>query len=165
MFLPCLNKVYVMICYVVYVMLSYVMLCYVMLCYVMLWCYVITENDDEKVCAEASNVKKWFQERSSCSFSVANCFQWVVSWDLSPPQRFKRSLYKSAVRSVPQAQSRMDRSGREPLPDVSISRTSMDFSTSNFIFSMKRSKVFYFEAPHPWNPGGGSCACCLFLLE
>ena len=39
-------------------------------------------------------------------------------WDelsvLSPPQRFKRSLYQSAVRSVPQAQSRMDRSGGEP---------------------------------------------------
>ena len=30
---------------------------------------------------------------------------------LSPPQRFKHSLYQSAVRSVPQAQSRMDRSG------------------------------------------------------
>ena len=38
--------------------------------------------------------------------------------DLSPPQRFKHSLYQSAVRSVPQAQSRMDRSGGEPLPDV-----------------------------------------------
>ena len=37
---------------------------------------------------------------------------------LSPPQRFKRSLYQSAVQSVPQAQSRMDRSGGEPLPDV-----------------------------------------------
>ena len=37
---------------------------------------------------------------------------------LSPPQRFKHSLYQSAVRSVPQAQSRMDRSGGEPLPDV-----------------------------------------------
>ena len=37
---------------------------------------------------------------------------------LSPPQRFKRSLYQSAVRSVPQAQSRMDRLGGEPLPDV-----------------------------------------------
>ena len=37
---------------------------------------------------------------------------------LSPPQRFKRSLYLSAVRSVPQAQSRTDRSGGEPLPDV-----------------------------------------------
>ena len=37
---------------------------------------------------------------------------------LSPPQRFKLSLYQSAVRSVPQAQSRMDRSGGEPLPDV-----------------------------------------------
>ena len=38
--------------------------------------------------------------------------------ELSPPQRFKHSLYQSAVRSVPQAQSRMDRSGGEPLPDV-----------------------------------------------
>ena len=27
-------------------------------------------------------------------------------------------VYQSAVRSVPQAQSRMDRSGGEPLPDV-----------------------------------------------
>ena len=33
---------------------------------------------------------------------------------LSPPQRFKHSLYQSAMRSVPQAQSRMDRSGGEP---------------------------------------------------
>ena len=41
-----------------------------------------------------------------------------VSANLSPPQRFKHSLYQSAVRSVPQAQSRMDRSGGEPLPDV-----------------------------------------------
>ena len=39
-------------------------------------------------------------------------------YHLSPPQRFKHSLYQSAVRSVPQAQSRMDRSGGEPLPDV-----------------------------------------------
>ena len=39
-------------------------------------------------------------------------------FDPSPPQRFKHSLYQSAVRSVPQAQSRMDRSGGEPLPDV-----------------------------------------------
>ena len=37
---------------------------------------------------------------------------------LSPLQRFKRSLYQSAVRSELQAQSRMDRSGGEPLPDV-----------------------------------------------
>ena len=42
---------------------------------------------------------------------------WLTS-GLSPPQRFKRSLYQSAVRSVPQAQSRMDRLGGEPLPDV-----------------------------------------------
>ena len=34
------------------------------------------------------------------------------------PQRFKRLLYLSAVRSVPQAQSRMDLLGGEPLPDV-----------------------------------------------
>ena len=34
------------------------------------------KNDDEKVCAEASNEKKkWLQERSSGSFSVANCFR------------------------------------------------------------------------------------------
>ena len=37
---------------------------------------------------------------------------------LSPPQRFKRSLHQSAVRGVSQAQSRMDRSDGEPLPDV-----------------------------------------------
>ena len=38
---------------------------------------------------------------------------------------------------------------------VSISRTSMDFSTSNiFIFSMKRSKVFYFDPPPPLKPVG-----------
>ena len=42
----------------------------------------------------------------------------TVVLTLSPPQRFKHSLYQSAVRSVPQAQSRMDRSGGEPLPDV-----------------------------------------------
>ena len=33
-------------------------------------------------------------------------------------ESFKSLLYQSAVRSVPQAQSRMDRSGGEPLPDV-----------------------------------------------
>ena len=34
---------------------------------------------------------------------------------------------------------------------------------SYFIFSKKRSKVFYFEgAPETRE---GSCACCLFLLE
>ena len=37
------------------------------------------------------------------------------------------------------------------------------FLKSYFIFSKKRSKVFYFEgAPET---RGGSCACCLFLLE
>ena len=41
-----------------------------------------------------------------------------VDFILSPPQRFKRSLYQSAVRGVSQAQSRMDRSDGEPLPDV-----------------------------------------------
>ena len=41
-----------------------------------------------------------------------------IAQSLSPPQRFKSLLYQSAVRSVPQAQSRMDRSGGEPLPDV-----------------------------------------------
>ena len=41
-----------------------------------------------------------------------------MSLALSPPQRFKSSFYQSAVRSVPQAQSRMDRSRGEPLPDV-----------------------------------------------
>ena len=41
-----------------------------------------------------------------------------ASRTLSPLQRFKRSLYQSAVRSALQAQSRMDRSGGEPLPDV-----------------------------------------------
>ena len=41
-----------------------------------------------------------------------------VFFELSPPQKFKHSLFKSAVRSVPQAQSLMDRSGGEPLPDV-----------------------------------------------
>ena len=33
-------------------------------------------------------------------------------------ESFKSLLYQSAVPSVPQAQSRMDRSGGEPLPDV-----------------------------------------------
>ena len=33
-------------------------------------------------------------------------------------ESFKSLLYQSAVRSVPQAQSRMGRSGGEPLPDV-----------------------------------------------
>ena len=36
------------------------------------------------------------------------------------------------------------------------------FLKSNFIFSKKRSKVFYFEGP-PETRGGTSCACCLFL--
>ena len=35
----------------------------------------------------------------------------VTNCHLSPPQRFKHLLYQSAVRSIPQAQSRMDRSG------------------------------------------------------
>ena len=48
-----------------------------------------------------------------CGLRTADC-----GLRLSPPQRFKRSLYQSAVWSVPQAQSRMDRSGGEPLPDV-----------------------------------------------
>ena len=40
----------------------------------------------------------------------------LVYLSLSPPQRFK--FYKSAVRTVSQAQSQMDRSGGEPPPDV-----------------------------------------------
>ena len=38
------------------------------------------------------------------------------------------------------------------------------FLKSNFIFSEKRSKVFYFEGP-PETRGGSSCARCLFRLE
>ena len=59
------------------------------------------------------------------------------SQPLSPPQRFKHSLYQSAVRSVPQAQSRMDRSGGElcPVRCMSISRKSLSFSRTSMDFS------------------------------
>ena len=46
-------------------------------------------------------------------------------------QEFVVRLYQSAVRSVPQAQSRMDRSGG----CVSISRTSLSFSRTSMDFS------------------------------
>ena len=66
------------------------------------------------------------QIKSMEDFSTSSEFSFVKNLTprmyaanpLSPPQRFKHSLYQSAVRSVPQAQSRMDRSGGEPLPDV-----------------------------------------------
>ena len=95
---------------------------------------------------------------------------------LSPPQRFKRSLYQFAVRSVPQAQSWMDRSGGEPLPDVCrflvhpcrflvhrwISRLWLNLTAwnskkpnANFIFSKKRSKCFTLK--DPWNPWEWLC--------
>ena len=48
---------------------------------------------------------------SSCFSFLSNimaCTEQTPYWHLSPLQRFKRSLYQSAARSVPQAQSRMD---------------------------------------------------------
>ena len=59
---------------------------------------------------------------------VLNCINKSACENLSPPQRFKRSLYQSAVRSVPQAQSRAARC-------MSISRTSLSFSHTSMNFS------------------------------
>ena len=70
-----------------------------------------------KICIRVwSNISKT-SARVSSGFQTRETFE-TTRPQASPPQRFKRSLYQSAVRSVPQTQNRMDRSGGEPLPDV-----------------------------------------------
>ena len=66
---------------------------------------------------------------------LAREFDNIALW-LSPPQRFKHSLYQSAVRSVPQAQSRMGSIRRRTSARcMSISRTSLSFSRTSMDFS------------------------------
>ena len=149
MFLPCLNKVYVMICYVVYVMLSYVMLCYVMmLCHHVKWW--------RKSLCRSFEWEKMISRKVFGLFLSYELFS--VSCRLRPLSSAEVQAFVISIRCAKctaGAKSNGSIRRRTSARCVSISRTSMDFSTSNiFIFSMKRSKVFYFDPPPPWNPWG-----------